>query len=130
MGRRDSYHSSWFGFPVPRVKFVFKCPMCIFQKRQDQQAWPSTHWPSFKTNIFKTSSSEPFACENKLFNLNTLKFKDTKLVFCCKDLTLPVQISYPNQTKFQFPTCWACTRVKCPWAAGGGRSQSFKLIST
>ena len=73
MGRRDSYHSSWFGFPVPRVKFVFKCPMCIFQKRQDQQACPSTHWPSFKTNIFKTSSSEPFACENELFNLNTLK---------------------------------------------------------
>ena len=81
-----------------------------------------------KTNIFKTSSSEPFGCENELFNLNTSKFKDTKLVFCCKDLTLPAQIPYPNETKFKFPTSWAQTTVKCPWAAGGGGRESKLLI--
>ena len=89
----------------------------FFCKRQNQRWWLSTHWPNFKTWTFWTISSEPFACKTELITFKTSIITYITIVFCNKDLTLPVQIPHPSQARFKLPTPSERMMVQLPWFA-------------
>ena len=102
-----------FEFPPPRAKIVFKCPTQFFFLQNAESACCVACYILTKLQNVDLVDlfSEPFACESGLFTWSTSIFKNIKLLFRGKDLSLPVQISshrfkypYTSQARLKFPT--------------------------